>query len=60
MDMKNYTNPTIEIVKMEMVNVIAASPNSDFNGQDKIEKQEQIEAKPYENGMDVKLWEEEW
>ena len=43
-----------------MVNVIAASPNSDFNDQDKIEKQEQIEAKPYENGMDVKLWEEEW
>lgn len=60
MDMKNYTNPTIEIVKMDMVNVIAASPNSDFNDQDKIEKQEQIEAKPYENGMDVKLWEEEW
>lgn len=60
MDMKNYTNPAIEIVKMEMVNVIAASPNSDFNDQDKIEIQEQIEAKPYENGMDVKLWEEEW
>ena len=58
--MKNYTNPAIEIVKMEMVNVIAASPKSDFNGQDKIENQEQIEAKPYENGMDVKLWEEEW
>ena len=43
-----------------MVNVIAASPNSDLNGQDKIENHEQIEAKPYENGMDVKLWEEEW
>lgn len=56
--MKNYTNPTIEIVKMDMVNVIAASPNSDLNGQDKIENKEQIEAKPYENGMDVKLWEE--
>ena len=60
MDMKNYTNPAIEIVKMDMVNVIAASPNSDLTGQDKIEYQEQIEAKPYENGMDVKLWEEEW
>ena len=58
--MKNYTNPTIEIVKMDMVNVIAASPNSDFNDQDKIENHKQIEAKPYENGMDVKLWEEEW
>ena len=58
--MKNYTNPAIEIVKMDMVNVIAASPNSGLNGQDKIENQEQIEAKPYENGMDVKLWEEEW
>ena len=58
--MKNYTNPTIEIVKMDMVNVIAASPNSDLNGQDTIENHEQIEAKPYENGMDVKLWEEEW
>lgn len=60
MDMKNYTNPAIEIVKMDMVNVIAASPNSDLKGKDKIENQEQIEAKPYENGMDVKLWEEEW
>lgn len=56
--MKKYIIPTIEVMKIETENMIAASPIDNLDSDNKITGQNQIEAKPH-SPTDVDFWDDE-